>query len=267
MLEWLRVALLKGPRPQISQVLDINDMINIDLGKTNEQARHLLLISNILTNKLNFSKHMSFDLVLLIINFLAFFLALTVHEFCHAASAYYLGDKTAAYAGRLTLNPLAHIDLLGTIILPLVLILTNAGFVFGWAKPVPVNYYNLKNQHWGPAIVSLAGPLANLVFGIFCIILLKIATSYFGLGENNLLINFLYLLAIVNFILMIFNLIPIPPLDGSKVLFALLPPRWINVQYFLERWGIFILIILLVFGSDFLYLIFSGLIRIVNRLL
>ena len=197
------------------------------------------------------------DPILLVVNFIAFFLALTVHEFSHALAAYYLGDRTAEYAGRLTLNPLAHIDLFGTIILPLVLILSNAGIVFGWAKPVPVNYFNLKDQKWGPALVSLAGPAANLIFCILAIILWNLVKVYLILGPNNLLVQFIFLLIIVNIVLMVFNLIPIYPLDGSKLLFALLPDRWENFKIFWERNGILILIIFIIFGSSLLTPLFN----------
>jgi Zn-dependent protease len=207
---------------------------------------------------------MQFDAIFLVVNFLAFFLALSAHEFAHALSAYYLGDRTAQYAGRLTLNPLAHIDLFGTILLPLFLILSNAGIVFGWAKPVPVNYFNLKDQKWGPALVSFAGPAANFIFAVICIILLNLVNSYTNLGFNNLLVNFLFLLIIVNFVLMIFNLIPIPPLDGSKILFAILPDRYDNFKETLERYGIFILFALLIFGAGFLNAIFNLMLKIIQ---
>jgi Zn-dependent protease len=207
------------------------------------------------------------DYLLLLVNFIAFFLALTIHEFSHALAAFYLGDRTAEYEGRLTLNPLAHIDLFGTIILPLVLILTNAGIVFGWAKPVPVNYYNLKDQKWGPAIVSLAGPFANLLFAIFCILIWNLIKLYLPLGTDNLLVQFVLMLILVNIVLMIFNLIPIYPLDGSKLLFALLPDRWENFKLFWERNGILFLIALIFFGSGFLNLIFSFVFSLVTPLL
>ncbi|MCX6740564.1 MAG: site-2 protease family protein [Candidatus Parcubacteria bacterium] len=200
---------------------------------------------------------MNLDPILLVVNFIAFFLALTVHEFSHALVAYLYGDKTAAYEGRLTLNPIAHIDLFGTILLPLLLIISQTGIVFGWAKPVPVNYYNLKNQKWGPAIVSLAGPAANLVFLIFSLILWNLNKYYLMLPQENLLVQFVSLLIIVNSILMIFNLLPIFPLDGSKLLFAILPDRYENFKIFWERNGVLFLIILMIFGSGFLNLLFG----------
>jgi Zn-dependent protease len=195
---------------------------------------------------------MGLDPILLVVNFVAFFLALTVHEFSHALSAFYLGDRTAEYEGRLTLNPLAHIDLFGTVILPLLLIISNVGIVFGWAKPVPVNYYNLRDQKWGPALVSLAGPAANIIFCIVAIVLWNIIKAFSTLGQTNLLVQFIFSLILVNLVLAVFNLIPIYPLDGSKVLFALLPQSWENFQIFMEKNGVFILLIFIVFGSSLL---------------
>lgn len=199
---------------------------------------------------------MDFEPIFLIVNFVSFFLALSAHEFSHALAAYYQGDRTAEYAGRLTLNPLAHIDIFGTVILPLFLILSNAGIVFGWAKPVPVNYFNLKDQKWGPALVSLAGPLANLIFGIICIIIWNINKYYLLLPANNLFVRFIFMLILVNVVLMIFNLIPIYPLDGSKIFLAIIPDRYENFKIFWEKNGLLFLIILLLFGTTFLDYIF-----------
>lgn len=218
-----------------------------------------------LAGKFNFIKYlyMNFDLILLVVNFLAFYLALTVHEFFHALSAYYLGDKTAQQAGRLTLNPLAHIDLFGTVILPIFLILSQAGLVIGWAKPVPVNFNNLHNQKWGSALVSLAGPAANFIFAGLSLLILKLVFAFTGLTGNNLLVNFLFLLIIINLILMVFNLIPIPPLDGSKVLFAFLPDRFAKFRILLEQYGLVILIVFLLFFSNILSALYSFLFNLI----
>ncbi len=162
--------------------------------------------------------------------------ALTIHEFAHAWAATALGDQTAKYAGRLSLNPLRHLDFFGT------LMLVFAGF--GWGKPVPVNVYNLRWSRWGEAVVSLAGPVSNFLSVIFFIILF----SWIGplLPPNNLLFIFLSSLIIVNAILGIFNLIPIPPLDGSKILFAFLPDRFNHLKQQLSVNGIWILLALLI---------------------
>ncbi|MDD5341603.1 MAG: site-2 protease family protein [Patescibacteria group bacterium] len=210
---------------------------------------------------------MNSELIIQLIFLVALFLAMTIHEFCHALSAYYLGDKTAQYAGRLTLNPLAHIDLFGTILVPLFLILSGSPILIGWAKPVPVNYNNLSSQKWGPAIVSVFGPLANLVFGLFSVVLLKIVEVFMGLGPNNLLVIFLTYLIYVNIGLMIFNLIPIPPLDGSKVLFGILPDKYINFKMWLERYGIIILLFILLFFPGLLsgiYIVIDWVFRLFN---
>lgn len=163
---------------------------------------------------------------------MAIIVALTIHEFSHALSAYWLGDKTAGEDGRLSLNPLVHIDFLGFVMLLLV--------GFGWAKPVMVNPNNLRNSRWGMALVSLAGPLSNLV-GVFVFGLLYKLLSP-TLGSANLLANFLFLLALVNVSLFVFNLIPIPPLDGSKVLFAILPDKFNEFKDKFSYYGPYILI-------------------------
>jgi len=182
----------------------------------------------------------------------ALLIALTVHEFSHALAASLLGDDTAKDQGRLTLNPIAHLDFMGTLLLLLV--------GFGWGKPVPVNYYNLNNRRWGPALVSVAGPLSNLISVIIFAIAFKlIAPAYLNPVDivnilnfsGNLLLLFLSFLVIYNLVLMIFNLIPIPPLDGSKLLFAILPPEYNEWKIYLQRHGPMILLMVLIFDSAF----------------
>lgn len=178
---------------------------------------------------------------------LAILVTLTWHEYAHALVALAFGDHTASDNNRLTLNPLAHIDPLGFFMLLLV--------GFGWAKPVPINYYNLRNRRWGPAIVALAGPLAN--FAALVAVVLILQWLWPALGGSNLLTNFLYLLALVNASLFIFNLIPIPPLDGSKVLMAFIPDKFANFKDNFEAYGPYLLLGLLILDNLFNLGIFS----------
>jgi Zn-dependent protease len=170
-----------------------------------------------------------------------------VHEFSHALAAYRLGDSTAKLFGRLTLNPVAHFDPLGGILLAVSFI--GSGFGFGWAKPTPVNPANLAGGRRGEALVAAAGPLSNLVLAAAAALPLRFILASPGLVAQipPLIILILYLFVYINLVLMIFNLLPIPPLDGSKVLFAFLPPRlawqWRPV---LEQYG-FIFLLLLFF--------------------
>lgn len=175
-----------------------------------------------------------------IIGALALILSVTVHEFCHGLAAYVQGDRTAERLGRLTLNPIAHIDPFGSVILPLLLLVTGSPFMIGWAKPVPFNPYNLRNQRYGPLIVGVAGPLANFCLFLIGGVLLKFLHPV--LLSDNLLTVFLVQMTVINFVLMLFNLIPIPPLDGSKVLFGLLPPRYDFWMQRLEQYGPYILL-------------------------
>ncbi len=167
---------------------------------------------------------------------LSVFFALSVHEYGHALSAHLLGDPTAKHLGRLTLNPLAHIDPLGFLMFLLV--------GFGWGKPVPFNPFNLKDQKKDSAIIALSGPLANLVSVIIFGLILKFVGS--AVGQTNLLVYFLSWLVLVNASLMVFNLIPIPPLDGSKVLYAFIPAGREDIIYKLERNGPIILILFII---------------------
>ncbi len=170
-------------------------------------------------------------------------IAMSVHEFAHGWTAYRLGDTTAKYLGRLTLNPLAHIDPVGTVLLPLMLLIaTNGQFVFGAAKPVPINYLALRNPKRDMVLIGLSGPLANLLFAVASSILLRFLPSHSGLSLV------LYNLIFINVVLGIFNLVPIPPLDGSRIVAGILPRNLSERYASLEPYGFFIIIILLWLG-------------------
>ncbi|MBU1086476.1 MAG: site-2 protease family protein [Candidatus Omnitrophica bacterium] len=153
-------------------------------------------------------------------NLPAFLIALVIHEYAHGFVAHKLGDNTAKHMGRLTLNPLAHVDFFGTILLPLFLIISNSPFVFGWAKPVPVNFYNLNNPKKDMIWVGLAGPGANFLTGLIIYLLLVS-----GIIKSVIIAEFLIKVLLISIFLGGFNLIPIPPLDGSRILLGLLPMK------------------------------------------
>jgi len=172
-------------------------------------------------------------------------LALTFHEYAHAFVANQLGDDTAKQSGRLSLNPLRHLDPLGTIMIFLV--------HFGWAKPVPVNPYQLKNPKKDMLWISAAGPLANIALALASGILFRVLVAA-GEAPDRTTIMGLFIYAVfmslqINLALAIFNILPIAPLDGSKILSGLLPARFGKMFYFMERYGPFILLGLIIFGS------------------
>ncbi|MGZ9161064.1 MAG: site-2 protease family protein [Candidatus Limnocylindrales bacterium] len=168
-----------------------------------------------------------------------------VHEFAHALAAYRLGDSTARFMGRLTLNPIAHFDPLGGILLAVTFI--GSGFGFGWAKPTPVNPANLEGGHRGEAIVAAAGPISNLILAIMVALPLRylIANPELLDAVPRIVLLTMQLFIFINLVLMVFNLLPIPPLDGSKVLFAFLSPRqtW-QWRPILEQYGFILLLVL-----------------------
>jgi len=183
--------------------------------------------------------------ILLMIPMLLF--AVIAHEVAHGYVAWRCGDPTAKLAGRLTLNPLPHIDLFGTIVFPLVLLLTNAPFLIGWAKPVPVNPYNFRNPSRDHLLVSLAGVSTNMLLAVACTMLLGIIVRISGSADGALGIMLQYGI-VINVILAVFNIMPIPPLDGSWVLYHLLPGSLAENYRRLFPYGFIILIVLLMTG-------------------
>lgn len=175
--------------------------------------------------------------------------AITIHEVAHGWVANLLGDQTAKMLGRLTVNPVKHIDPIGTIVVPIAMVILQTGFVFGWAKPVPVNTRNLRSPKRDMAIVAAAGPISNLIMAVFWIVVFKLASALISdpaiaqgvmaMGRAGILINL---------VLFIFNLFPIPPLDGSKVLAGFLPPSLSNMMDRIEPYGLFIVLGLVYFG-------------------
>ncbi|WHN64721.1 site-2 protease family protein [Cysteiniphilum sp. QT6929] len=185
--------------------------------------------------------------------------AITLHEAAHAYIAKLRGDKTAYLMGRVTLNPIKHIDILGTIILPTAMFLLSTGFLFGWAKPVPVNFNNLKKPRQDMILVAIAGPLANFIMAIIWFLLWKFVPN-FGFHQMA------QFGVILNLMLMVFNLLPIPPLDGSRVISALLPYKAALQYNRLERWGFLIVLLLLFIPFGQSNLLASILLPLINKL-
>ncbi|MDO8183550.1 MAG: site-2 protease family protein [bacterium] len=198
----------------------------------------------------------------LIFSIAVLIMSVVIHEVAHGAVAGFLGDPTARLAGRLTLNPIKHLDLFGSIILPVGMAFIG-GPIFGWAKPVPYNPYNIKVP-WGEAAVAAAGPASNLIIALIFSFLLRVGlvSSWFGAGSVSLVLSIVF----INIILAVFNLIPVPPLDGSKILFNLLPSRLRFIEAWFTQYQLFFLILIIVFVgaiigpvSSSLFHLFTGL--------
>ena len=186
-----------------------------------------------------------------------------LHELAHGVVAYWLGDHTAKDAGRLTFNPIKHIDPFMSILVPVILYMLNAP-VFGGAKPVPVNFANLKWREWGMALVALAGPFANFLLAFIFFLIGHFSGAIYGAGGELAFFTFRELI-FINLGFMIFNLIPIPPLDGSRVLYAIAPDGFRPVLASIERYGIIIVyVLILIFGQLFSSLMINGMQGILN---
>ena len=186
--------------------------------------------------------------------------SVVIHEVAHGYAALFLGDVTAKYAGRLTMNPIKHIDPFGSVIFPLLLAWINPNFVFGWAKPVPYNPYNLRNKRWGELFVAIAGPLSNILLAVLMGVVVRLGPT---IGLPTAFYELASLTVIINIYLAVFNMMPIPPLDGSKVLFALFPASAEALRRSLERYGIILLLIFIFFLSS----IISPIVEILARII
>lgn len=205
---------------------------------------------------------------ILLFTIIILILSVIVHEAAHGYAANWLGDPTARLAGRLTLNPIPHIDPLGSIIIPGILVLTGASFFIGWAKPVPYNPYNLRNQRWGEAMVAGAGPLVNIFLALVFGVILRFADSF---NLSQMTFQLLAAVVYINILLALFNLIPIPPLDGSKLLKSVLPWRAaIAYQKFegaMLRYGFVAVILFLLIFIHFLWPYFIGVLSFIFQLI
>ncbi len=173
-----------------------------------------------------------------------------MHEVSHGAMAYALGDPTAKMQGRLTMNPLVHLDMYGSVILPTLMVILQVPFLFAYAKPVPYNPYNLKYLRWGESLVAVAGPLSNIILALLLGLIFQVAQYFNFINSSELFYLFLYAIRI-NILLAVFNLVPIPPLDGSKVIRPLLPYNWVRSTFYirLEQQGMMLLLVVLFLGG------------------
>lgn len=199
-----------------------------------------------------------------VFSILILILSVVIHEVCHGYAALKLGDPTAKYAGRLSLNPLKHLDPIGSVIVPLILAIIPPHMVFGWAKPVPVNSYNLKNHRWGETLVAAAGPAANLGIALVFGLLIRWNTAGQFLPDSFLSIT--ASLVFINLLLAVFNLVPIPPLDGSKIFFGLLPRQSFEVQNWIERHSLIIFLFFVFFLWGFVSPVIAFLFRLITGL-
>ncbi len=194
------------------------------------------------------------DIVTTLFLIIILIISIVFHELAHGAVADWLGDPTARLAGRLTLNPISHMEWLGSVILPALCILSGSGFIIGWAKPVPFTVRLLKNQRWGPALVAVAGPLTNILFAI-------LGAIAFHITGNQLLV----LIVTINISLFVFNMIPLPPLDGHHILGALFPKYQSWSHRLMHGYGFVIMILVILFAGSFISPIVSSISNLLLR--
>lgn len=203
------------------------------------------------------------NLVQTLFSLIVLIMSVIIHEVSHGFAAYSLGDPTAKVQGRLTMNPIPHIDIMWSIVIPFIMLLSG-GLVFGGAKPVPFNPNNLNNKKWGSSLVALAGPSSNLLLAVLIGIIFRIYSFY---GDVSSVTQDLFVTVVgINLILAIFNSIPIPPLDGSKIIEPLLPYSFTRSDFYrsLEMNGTWILLVIVLFGgTSFIYPIFLLLINLI----
>jgi len=196
--------------------------------------------------------------MIIVFQIIVLILSAVVHEYMHGWAAHRLGDNTAKDAGRLTINPLAHLEWFGSFLLPAAMVLSGLPFVFGWAKPVPYNPYNLRDRRYGEAKVALAGPASNLFLAIAFGLVLRFVPFF-----NLTFVGLLMIIVQINLILMVFNLIPIPPLDGSKILATFLPATYRERYLSLERTGFIFIILLVMLAGSFIMPLVNFLFRMI----
>jgi len=191
--------------------------------------------------------------MIIIISIIILIFSVIIHEVSHGLMADRLGDPTARLQGRLTLNPLRHIDPIGSIIVPLLTYFLG-GFAFGWAKPVPYNPYNLKHRRTGEFLIALAGPVSNILIASIFSLIIRYAVGNMDVSSPAV-VSFLQVssyIVIINLVLAIFNLVPLPPLDGSKLLFSILPDKYVRVRHVLEAYAPIWVLIMVLFLWQFI---------------
>ena len=192
-------------------------------------------------------------------------MSVVIHEVSHGYAASMLGDETARYQGRLTLNPIKHLDFVGSFLVPAMAFFFG-GFIFGWAKPVPYNPYNLRPGRWSEAIVAGAGPASNITVALLFGILLRLGIANGSSWAGPAFIQITSVIIFINILLAIFNLMPIPPLDGSKLLFAMFPDKLLQFRVFFDKYGLILVLIFIFFLWQFILPVVAYLFRLISGL-